>query len=194
MIQPIVRLKNLVFGPSSKKKINQTINTTLEPGKILWIQGPNGSGKSSLIRTLLKNGHIFSGDIFMPKHEHIAYLPQLQNKYIPWPMTLNDALTLSDITTSTHTLLSPEMLQTAWNTSSGGERQRLLLTRLFQKNPTLIIVDEPLNHLDRESKQHVIQLLKTYVENKGALIVVEHDSIPDQFTPYIDDCITLGDY
>lgn len=130
----------------------------------------------------------------MPKQENIAYLPQLQNKYIPWPMTLNDALTLSNIRTTTHTLLSADMLQTEWNTSSGGERQRLLLTRVFQKNPSLIIIDEPLNHLDSDSKNHVIQLLKTYVENKGALIVVEHDSIPDQLTPYIDDCITLGDH
>lgn len=193
MTQPIVTLQNLVFGPSSTKRLPYILNATVSPGTILWIQGPNGSGKSSLLQTLLTNGHIFSGHISMPPYETVAYLPQLQNKRVPWPMTLNDVLLLSGLSSSSHPLLSSDMLDTAWNTSSGGERQRLLLTRLFKQNPSLIMIDEPLNHLDTSSKHAVIQLLKTYVENQGALIIVEHDTIPSELMPYITTRITLGD-
>jgi ABC-type molybdenum transport system ATPase subunit/photorepair protein PhrA len=82
-------------------------------------------------------------------------------------------------------LLRPEQLHLDWNTASGGERKRALLSRLLLQDPTLLILDEPFGHLDPESYILVIRAIERFLttpegqrREKSALIV-EHGALPE---------------
>lgn len=190
MPSPLIRAKGLSFGPTRDKPLVRNLSFELYPSQLLWISGPNGAGKSTLIRVILNQGWIENGT--MEKNidgKNIGYLPQLQNRQFHLPVTLRDMIAtavrgpLSSDAIVQLGLLRPEQLYLGWNTASGGERKRALLTRLLLQDPTLLILDEPFGHLDAESYTLVIRAIERFLTASSgrskSVLIVEHGAIPE---------------
>ena len=152
-------------------------------GDRIGIIGPNGSGKTTLIRTLLGEIDPESGTIEHGTKVHVAYFDQLREQ-LNGDATVfdniadgNESVTIDGrsrhvITYLQDFLFSPERARVPIKTLSGGERNRLLLAKLFTKPANLFVLDEPTNDLDTET----LELLEEKImEFPGTLLLVSHD-------------------
>lgn len=183
----LLSVSNLAYGYPGKT-LGSGIHFELESGQLCLIGGPNGAGKSTLLKVLLGRLPARAGNIETSlRRTQVAYIPQIENTEIHLPMTLGDVLTVSGGEAPTPAriseigLLTENHLTLAWNTASGGERKRTLLTRALLRNPKLLILDEPMNHLDETSRFIVISALKKFVtEADGrAIILVSHGGLSE---------------
>jgi len=152
-------------------------------GDRVGIVGPNGVGKSTLINLLLGNLTPDSGQIRRGTRLEAAYFDQQRARLDPEATVLenvgegNQRVTVNG--RSRHVagylrdfLFPPERLQSPVKTLSGGERNRLLLARLFARPANLLVLDEPTNDLDVETLELLEALLIDY---QGTLLLVSHD-------------------
>jgi len=152
-------------------------------GDRIGIIGPNGAGKSTLIRVLLGELDPDSGVVQRGTRLEVAYFDQQRAQLDP-QATLMDSvadgrLSVTISGRSKHVagylqdfLFPPERLQSPVSTLSGGERNRLLLARLFTRPANLLVMDEPTNDLDVETLELLEELLLDY---QGTLLLVSHD-------------------
>jgi len=167
-------------------------STTILRGDKVGIIGPNGSGKSTLLKLLLGELTPQQGEIVLGTGLQTAYFDQhrialredqtaLDNvaggrDYIELDGTRKHALGyLQDF------LFSPERARAPITKFSGGERNRLLLAKLFAQPSNLLVMDEPTNDLDVETLELLEELLAAY---KGTLLLVSHDR------EFIDNVVT----
>ena len=158
-------------------------STTILRGDRVGIIGPNGSGKSTLLKLLLGELAPQQGEIVLGTGLQIAYFDQhrtqlneslnaLDNvaegrEYIELDGSRKHALGyLQDF------LFSPERARAPITRLSGGERNRLLLAKLFAQPSNLLVMDEPTNDLDVETLELLEELLAAY---RGTLLLVSHD-------------------
>lgn len=143
--------------------------------------GDNGSGKSTLLKALLHDATVIrQGEWLTPAAETMGYVDQYYN-------VLDDTLlvfetierrvinwTVNDIRNHLNSFLFRKNEETTAlvSTLSGGEKMRLTLAFIAAKTPTLLLLDEITNNLDRETKEHVIEVLRCY---PGTFIVISHD-------------------
>jgi ATP-binding cassette subfamily F protein uup len=175
-----VRAVSFSYGD---KPIVRDFSTTIMRGDKIGIIGPNGAGKTTLLQILLGHLEPQSGTVRMGAHLHIAYFDQLR-KQLNDEQTVQfnvgdgyETIKIGD--TSQHVigylrnfLFSPERAQTLVRFLSGGERNRVLLAKLFAKPANLIVLDEPTNDLDFETLELLEQRL---VEFRGTVLLVSHD-------------------
>jgi ABC transport system ATP-binding/permease protein len=159
------------------------LNTTIMRGDRVGIIGPNGAGKSTLLKILLGELKPDRGDVTLGTGLQIAYFDQHRAQ-------LNDALNALDNVAEGREyielngqrkhiigylqdfLFSPERARAPITRLSGGERNRLLLAKLFAQPSNLLVMDEPTNDLDVETLELLEELLTEY---KGTLLLVSHD-------------------
>lgn len=177
-------LENLTYGAPNGKILGRDIKLEMQAGELLFITGANGAGKSTLLRVLVGQARAAAGEFkWSISHEEIAYLPQLQSVAFHLPLTLWDVLRIShkghlrEEAVLRWGLLEKSQLHLAWNTASGGEKKRTLLTRALLQDPKVLILDEPLNHLDRKSRESVSQALDDFMDSddKRSIVLVSHD-------------------
>lgn len=155
----------------------------IQRGQCIGVMGPNGCGKSSLLRLLLGEIKPDSGSLKYGENLQIAYFDQNRSaldleRTAAWNVA-DGAERIDFEGKSLHVLgylkaflFTPERSQTAVKLLSGGERNRLLLARLFSQPSNLLILDEPTNDLDVET----LELLENLVNNfPGTVILVSHD-------------------
>jgi len=186
---PLLNATDLAFATPAGLELHRGLSFKLMPGHILLITGENGSGKTTLLRLILGQQSPTHGQLFCRVNpSQIAYLPQLQNIQFHLPATLGDILNISRPSnaslqeTLSLKLLTEHHLKMPWNTASGGERQRLLMTRALLAAPKLLILDEPLNHLDLKSKKQLAQAFKDFLETPNqerGIVLVSHVT-PDE--------------
>ena len=152
-------------------------------GDRLALVGPNGAGKSTLIQMLLGKLAPDRGTVRLGTQLDIAYFDQLREQLDPERTvveTISPGSEWIEIgATRKHVmsylgdfLFSPRRADAPVRTLSGGERNRLLLARLFARPANLLVLDEPTNDLDMES----LELLEsTLAEYSGTLLFVSHD-------------------
>lgn len=159
------------------KKINLALNV----GEKIAINGNNGSGKSTLVKAILDYEHIIkTGNWFCPKREEIAYLDQHYENLCPNETVFNllkkNAPYLKDREFREHLALflfrKNEEVNIEIRCLSGGEKARLSLALIAINLPKILILDEITNNVDIITREHIIQVLKTY---PGAMIVISHD-------------------
>jgi len=163
--------------------IVQGLTTTIMRGDKVGIIGPNGAGKTTLLRLLLGELEPTSGTIRLGTNREVAYFDQLRAQ-------LDENETVQENVASGQTellingrkrhiigyledfLFSPERSRSLVRYLSGGERNRLLLARLFSKPSNVLVLDEPTNDLDAETLELLEDLL---VEYPGTVLLVSHD-------------------
>ena len=152
-------------------------------GDKIGLVGPNGAGKSTLIKLILGDLEPDAGEIKRGTKLEVAYFDQFRTK-------LDDEATLADTISpgsdwveigerKTHVmtylsdfLFPPERAKAKVSSLSGGERNRLLLARLFARPANLLVLDEPTNDLDIDTLELLETLLQDYT---GTVILVSHD-------------------
>ena len=179
------------------REILKNVTLKLEEGEILSILGPNGSGKSTLLRTIfgilkpLKGVVLFDGKRleFDDIAKIAAYLPQ------EIPQTRLRVIDIVLLGRTPHLSgirrAKKEDYEIALNALnevglrgfeerifdelSGGEKQKVMLARLFAQEPRVMLLDEPTAHLDLSSQIEVMRLIKRRVENGCSAIIAMHD-------------------
>ena len=165
------------------KKLFEGFSTTVLRGDRIGVIGPNGAGKSTLIKTLLGHINPTSGAAKLGTNLEIALFDQLRETLDDDASVIDNLQHGSDFVEvgggKKHVigylqdfLFSPERARGPTRMLSGGERNRLLLARLFLRPANLLIMDEPTNDLDLETLDILRDTLLGY---KGTLIVISHD-------------------
>ena len=167
----------------NKKTLLKNFSATIMRGDKIGIIGPNGCGKTTLIRLLLGNLTPEQGEIKQGTKLDIAYFDQLRGQLDPEKNVQdnvadgNDFVTINGVPRHAISylgdfLFSPERARTPVKALSGGERNRLLLAKLFTKPANMLVMDEPTNDLDVETLELLESIL---VEYDGTVIIVSHD-------------------
>jgi len=157
-------------------------STILQAGERIGIIGPNGAGKTTLLRIIMGTEHPDAGEVELGKNTHIAYFDQRREELDP-EKTVYEAAAEQDWVTvggerihlrsHLETFLFPVPQQRQKVKSlSGGEKNRLLLARLFLREANLLILDEPTNDLDLVTLQVLEDVLSDY---PGCVLLVTHD-------------------
>jgi ATP-binding cassette subfamily F protein uup len=157
--------------------------TTIQRGDKVGIIGPNGSGKTTLLRLLLGELTPQSGTVEHGTNLEIGYFDQMRAQLDDSKSVLDnvgqgsDNVTINGRTRNLNIyledfLFSKDRVNAPISALSGGERNRLLLARLFAQPANLLVMDEPTNDLDVETLEILEDLLLDY---EGTLLLVSHD-------------------
>lgn len=165
------------------KCIVDNFSATIMRGDKVGLIGMNGAGKTTLLRMILGEDQPDSGEVRQGSRMQIAYFDQMRAQ-------LNDETSLADtispgsdwvevggqrkhvMTYLADFLFSPERARSPVKSLSGGERNRLLLARLFARPANVLVLDEPTNDLDIDTLELLEQLLEDF---NGTVFLVSHD-------------------
>jgi ATP-binding cassette subfamily F protein uup len=179
----VFELENVQFSHPGQPPIVRDFSCTVMRGDKIAIIGPNGSGKTTLVKLILDQLPPNSGTVTHGTNLKIAYFDQLRQQ-------LDETKTAADNVSEgadfievfgerkhimgymQDFLFAPERARAPINKLSGGERNRLLLAKLFTRPANLLVLDEPTNDLDVET----LELLEhTIAEFSGTVLLVSHD-------------------
>jgi ATP-binding cassette subfamily F protein uup len=178
----VVEVNDVSYGWEGKP-IVKGFSTTIMRGDRVGIIGPNGSGKTTLLNLLLGRLQPDQGQVKLGTQIQIAYFDQLRSQ-------LDESLSVQEnvgggsdkvevegkskhiISYLQDFLFTPERARAPVHALSGGERNRLLLAKLFTKPANVLLLDEPTNDLDIETLELLEELLVSY---QGTLLLVSHD-------------------
>ncbi len=180
----VAELENVTKSfQSDAQAIVQDFTATILRGDKIGLIGPNGAGKTTLLKLILGELAPDSGTVKQGMNLSVAYYDQMRNQ-MNLNATLEDFINpgsewieignirkhvksyLSDF------LFSPARSNSPVSTLSGGERNRLLLARLFARPANVLVLDEPTNDLDIETLELLEELLQDY---DGTVFLVSHD-------------------
>lgn len=178
----VVETDNVGFGYGGQP-IVQGLTTTIMRGDKVGIIGPNGCGKTTLLRLMLGQLEPTAGQIRLGTNLQIAYFDQYRATLDENASVIDNVAQGSDRVTvngrNTHVmgylqdfLFTPDRARQPVKSLSGGERNRLLLARLFTQPANLLVLDEPTNDLDADTLDLLEELLIDY---SGTVLVVSHD-------------------
>jgi len=165
------------------RPIIREFSTTILRGDRIGIVGPNGCGKSTLINLLLGRLEPDSGRIQLGTKLEVAYFDQMRDQLELDKTVLDNVAGGSDkvsingkerhvISYLQDFLFAPKRVRQPARALSGGERNRLLLAKLFTRPANVLVMDEPTNDLDLETLELLEELL---LEFDGTLLLVSHD-------------------
>jgi ATP-binding cassette subfamily F protein uup len=170
-------------GPNGRKTVVRQFSGTILRGDKVGLIGPNGAGKTTLLKLILGELAPDEGTVRQGSKQTVAYFDQMRDQ-IDLNATLEDFISpgsewieingkrthvksyLSDF------LFSPARANAPVRTLSGGERNRLLLARLFARPANVLVLDEPTNDLDIDTLELLEDLLDQY---DGTVFLVSHD-------------------
>ena len=156
---------------------------TILRGDKIGLIGPNGAGKTTLLKIILGELAPDSGTVRQGSKQTVAYFDQMRDQ-INLDATLEDFISpgsewieIGDKRTHVKSylsdfLFSPARANAPVRTLSGGERNRLLLARLFARPANVLVLDEPTNDLDIDTLELLEDLLQQY---EGTVFLVSHD-------------------
>jgi ATP-binding cassette subfamily F protein uup len=180
----VVEAIDLSFSyPGSESRLITGLTTTILRGDKVGIVGPNGAGKTTLIRLLLGELEADGGRVRLGEKLAPIYLDQMRDSLDDQKTVIENLSGGDDMIVvggkQRHVrsyladfLFSPDRLRSPVGTLSGGERNRLLLAKLFARPSNLLILDEPTNDLDLETLELLEDLLVSY---EGTVLLVSHD-------------------
>ena len=158
-------------------------STTIMRGDKIGIVGPNGAGKTTLLRLLLGQLKPQAGSVRLGTNLELAYFDQLRHQ-LDDEQSVQESIGAGSDTIEMHGqrkhvigylqdfLFTPERARTQIKFLSGGERNRILLAKLFANPANVIVLDEPTNDLDTETLELLEERL---IQFEGTILTVSHD-------------------
>lgn len=177
----LVELKNAGVRRAQQWLV-RGVSFRLNAGEIVTLIGPNGAGKTTSAKMALGLMHLDEGNATQKSALRVGYVPQKVT--IDWTLPLkvrrflnltgkcsaneiNEALTM----TGTAHLIDSEV-----STLSGGEFQRILLSRAIAKNPELLVLDEPVQGIDSAGEEAMYKLIEEIARNLNCgILLISHD-------------------
>ena len=175
--------KSFTQPDGSVRTIIDKFTGTLLRGDKIGLLGPNGAGKTTLLKLILGELEADSGEVRRGTKMEVAYFDQMRDA-LDLDATLEDFISpgsewieIGNKRQHVKSYLGDFLFSPARGTSpvrslSGGERNRLLLARLFARPANVLVLDEPTNDLDIETLELLEELLQTY---EGTVFLVSHD-------------------
>ncbi|MDD5249478.1 MAG: ATP-binding cassette domain-containing protein [Rhodocyclaceae bacterium] len=174
------------------KVVVKDFSCRVQRGDKIGVIGPNGAGKTTLLRLILGELAPDAGTVRRGTKIEVAYFDQFRAQLDPEAKLADVISPGSDYVdiggAKKHVigyledfLFAPERARSPVKSLSGGERNRLLLARLFAKPANVLVLDEPTNDLDIETLELLEQLLQDY---KGTVFLVSHDRV------FLDNVVT----
>ncbi len=178
----VIEAENLCFN-NGEKDIIRDFSTIVLRGDKIGVVGANGVGKTTLIKMILGQLQPTSGTLKLGSNLKIAYFDQYREQLDPEKTVMDNlAHGKSEVEVAGRKqhvlgylqdfLFSPQRARTPVKALSGGEKNRLLLARIFLRPCNILILDEPTNDLDIDTLDLLEELLDSY---QATLIVVSHD-------------------
>lgn len=181
LVQPFLEVSavDLILG---KRLLLEKVNLTVGPGEILTVIGPNGAGKTTLLRVALGLQKPTSGTVRQRPGLTVGYMPQRLHLDPTLPLTVkrflalacnNDQVKILSLLTEVG---AAQVIDSAVETLSGGELQRVLLARALVREPDLLVLDEPVQGVDVHGQVELYQLISRLRDQRGcAVLMVSHD-------------------
>jgi len=176
------------------KDLSSPMDLILERGKKICIVGANGLGKSTLIKSLIGENKLRSGQIELGENLEIGYFQQevlanndfvIDNLWSEFPaysqFEIRSALAKVGLTN--------EQIESKVKVLSGGEQAKLRLCKLINRDYNVLVLDEPTNHLDQDAKD---ELKRALIEFKGSILLVCHE--PEFYESIVDEIWDLSEY
>ena len=178
----VIEAEDISIAYNGKRMVHN-FSCRLMRGDRVGLVGPNGIGKSTLIKALLQEIELDSGNVKHGTKLKVAYFDQhrdvldLEKTVIDLVSDGRDTVTINGrdrhvISYLGDFLFAPERARSPAKVLSGGERNRIMLAKLFSQPANFIVMDEPTNDLDIETLELLEELLMEY---EGTLLLVSHD-------------------
>jgi ABC transport system ATP-binding/permease protein len=178
----VIEAEHVSFSYNSLSVVKD-FSTTILRGDKVGIIGPNGSGKTTLLRMLMGELPPQDGQVRLGTNLEIAYFDQLRSQLDDNQSAIDNVGQGRDMITVNGRsrpvigyledfLFAPDRARAPISVLSGGERNRLLLARLFAQPSNLLVLDEPTNDLDIETLELLEDMLLDF---SGTLLLVSHD-------------------
>ncbi|GAB3261387.1 ABC-F family ATP-binding cassette domain-containing protein [Larkinella harenae] len=192
-------IKSLSYQHPDREMLFQHLHVSIAPGEKAALVGPNGAGKSTLLQLLAGRLHPSEGALIFSEKPY--YVPQHTGQYDAYPIArvlgideklkALQAILAGDVSEDHFTALADDWdleervgaALTYWNlppiplsqpmhSLSGGEKTKVFLAGVLVHSPGILLLDEPSNHLDAESRGLLYDFIQHY---KGTLLIVSHD-------------------
>lgn len=205
----VLELKDVTFGYTSSM-IFKGASFDIEKGKFVALIGPNGVGKSTLIKIILGELKPNSGEVITNFDSVIGYVPQLgasiSNNF---PITVKEIVALNLIgklhrfsaidedstkkIKSTLKLVGLEgKINELFGNLSGGEKQKVMISKALIRNPELLVLDEPMIGLDESSRGILLDMLSHFTRFHGVtVLMITHDV--EETKIYADEIYSIKD-
>lgn len=190
----LVRVKNLTLGYNGQA-ILKNLSFVVEEGDFICVVGKNGSGKTTLVKGILGLIKPMQGEVVFEdlQPNFVGYMPQETNVNEYFPATVFEIVLSGSLNRAKRkffysqsdkkeALEKLELLKLikiknkSFNELSGGQKQKVLLARSLMATNKLLILDEPSNNLDFETKKDFYEILKKInQEQKITIIMITHD-------------------
>jgi len=178
----VLEAENVNFS-YGQTPIIRDFSTVIMRGDKVGIIGPNGVGKTTLLKILLKTACPVSGTVRHGSNLQVVYFDQLREQLDQQKTVRENIVAGNDFILfngrNRHVigylqdfLFSPERCLTPVHVLSGGEKNRLMLAKLFTQPANVLVLDEPTNDLDAETLELLEELISEY---QGTLLLVSHD-------------------
>ncbi|WP_034760955.1 ABC-F family ATP-binding cassette domain-containing protein [Rossellomorea vietnamensis] len=172
----IFETKDLVIGYD--EPLSRPLNLKMERGQKIALSGANGIGKTTLLRSILGEIKPISGSVELGDYLHIGYFEQeiktknnntcIEEVWNEFP-SLNQAEVRAALAKCG---LTTKHIESKVEVLSGGEKAKVRLCKLMNKESNVLVFDEPTNHLDIEAKEELKRALKEY---KGTVLLISHE-------------------
>ncbi|AGX87973.1 ABC transporter ATP-binding protein [Candidatus Symbiobacter mobilis] len=194
----MLRVRHLCFGHGSRVLLRD-LDMDVRPGEMLAVLGPNGAGKTTLLKVLAHLWMPHAGSLLLDdvpltgltppeRARRVSYLPQQSEAapvtvfeavllgrvpHLGWQVGEADLARVDNVLAHLH--LAP-LADRCCMALSGGELQKVLIGRALAQEPRLLLLDEPVNHLDLANQIDVLSLVRASTREQGLItLVVIHD-------------------
>jgi len=176
----MLELQDVAFAYPGQPPLFEHVSVELRYGQRLALTGPNGAGKTTLLRLLEGQLQPTHGTIRLGAGVRLGVMAQAQETLDPQATVLETVLRERAMSEQDARSFLPAFLFYGEDVfkrvgdCSFGERTRLQLARLVLRGCNLLLLDEPINHLDVDSREHFLEALQAY---DGTVVVVAHDRV-----------------
>lgn len=203
MKEKLLEVRDAEFSYDGKQMVFEHVNLELKKGEILTILGPNGAGKSTLLSCISGFQKLRRGNVLLREQDlaelkgkklaqMIGFVPQTQVRTFDFPVREYIAMGRAPYlgygqapSEADYRLVEQVMEQLgltylsekAYTRISGGECQQVLIARVLVQDPQIIMLDEPVNHLDYGNQIRILKLLKKLSGEGYGIILTSH--MPD---------------